>query len=911
MSLAPGQTLLHYRLVDKIGEGGMGEVWKAEDTKLDREVALKILPTEFAANSERRNRFNREAKAIAALNHPNIVTVHSVEEAEGLHFLTMELVPGRPLTETIKKEALPLGRFFEIAVPIADALSEAHRNGITHRDLKPANVMIGPKGRVKILDFGLAKLRETDPTEAAGTQLPTTSVTKEGKIVGTVSYMSPEQAEGKAVDYRSDIFSLGIVLYEMATGRRPFRGDTSMSVLSSIIKDEPRSVTAINQGLPHHLGRIIGRCLAKEPDLRYQSTQDLRNELDGLQREVTSGELSATMEGATSTAGPRTSRSWFPWAILGAIVLVAAGVFWALRSWGPDESAQRGEARSAPATPVTKAPGAKPPSGDDRKMAVVLPFENLGPPEDAHFAAGMSEEISSRLAAVRGLGVISRTSATQYDRTGKAIRQIGADLGVDYVLDGTVRWAKRADGTGRVRVTPQLIRVADDTQIWSETYDRGIEDVFEVQTDIANRVIDQLDITLLAAERDLVEDAPTRNMEAYELYIKAKNLENENIGSFLEYDARFVALMEKAITLDPGFIDAWAHLSMYHSHIYFLLDRTERRLSQARKAMQGAEEIDPDAYQTHLARGVYHYHGFRDYDQALEEFLAATAIVPSEALAQNLVGLIYRRQGRWNESIESLDAAFRLDPQDGKIASGLAETHLAIREFAEALHYYDRAIELEPQEYRNVWKKAEAMLRWKGDFEAARDILERKPEGNDFLYRIGWFLVNFWSRDYSQAIEQARQMDPPSPSLRALRFHMISAVDAKENGVEAARSTLEEANRELESVLESEPGNSNLRKWLSRNLALLGRDAAAVREAKLAVDQTAKDRFAGPQALENLAAVYGIVGRHDEAIDLIERLLETAYEDPITPRILAMAPEWDRLRENPRFQALLPKNTSK
>jgi serine/threonine protein kinase len=310
MSPAPGQTLLHYRLLNKIGEGGMGEVWKAEDTKLDRDVALKILPAEFAADAERRSRFKREAKAIAALNHPNIVTVYSVEEAGGLHFLTMELVPGQPLTEAIKKGALPLGRFFEIAVPIADALSEAHRSGITHRDLKPANIMIRPKGRVKILDFGLAKLRETDRTEAAGSELPTMSVTMEGKIVGTVGYMSPEQAEGKAVDHRSDIFSLGILLYEMITGRQPFRGDTRMSVLSSIIKDEPQPVTAINQDLPHHLSRIIGRCLAKEPDLRYQSTQDLRNELDGLQREVASGAVSAAMESATSMAAPKTSRSW-------------------------------------------------------------------------------------------------------------------------------------------------------------------------------------------------------------------------------------------------------------------------------------------------------------------------------------------------------------------------------------------------------------------------------------------------------------------------------------------------------------------------------------------------------------------------------------------------------------------------
>ncbi len=418
MPVGPGHTLLHYRLVEKIGEGGMGVVWKAADTKLDRQVALKILPAELAADPDRRHRFEREAKAIAALNHPNIVTIHSVEEADGVHFLTMELVRGMSLADAISKEALPLGRFFDLAVPIADALSEAHRSGITHRDLKPQNVMVTPEGRVKVLDFGLAKLREAGRTGKDATQLPTASVTQEGKILGTVAYMSPEQAEGKPVDHRSDIFSLGILLYEMATGRRPFRGDTSMSILSSIIKEEPQSVTAINQGLPRHLGRVIGRCLAKDPDLRYQSTQDLRNELDGLRQEVTSGEHSGTMESVPSIAAPGRSRPWLPWAVLGAVIVVATGVFWVLRSSGP---AERG-------LPVTQAPSAQPTAGDGRKMAVVLPFENLGPPEDAYFAAGMSEEITSRLAGVSELGVISRTSATQYDRTGKTMRQIGADL---------------------------------------------------------------------------------------------------------------------------------------------------------------------------------------------------------------------------------------------------------------------------------------------------------------------------------------------------------------------------------------------------------------------------------------------------------------------------------------------------
>jgi serine/threonine protein kinase/dipeptidyl aminopeptidase/acylaminoacyl peptidase len=285
-----GRTLSHYKVLQKLGSGGMGDVYLARDTELDREVALKVLPPDLAASEERRARFKREAKAVAALNHPHIVTVHSVEEADGVHFITMELVRGKTLSEVIPKKGLPLANFLEIAIPLADAVSAAHENGVLHRDLKPDNLMLGDDGRLKVLDFGLAKLK---PEGVIGgvTDLPTKSRTEEGRIVGTVSYMSPEQAEGKTLDARSDIFSLGIVLYEMATGERPFRGETTASVFSSILKDTPRSVTEINPALPSILGRIIRRCLVKDPEHRYQTVKDLRNELQELKREADSGEL--------------------------------------------------------------------------------------------------------------------------------------------------------------------------------------------------------------------------------------------------------------------------------------------------------------------------------------------------------------------------------------------------------------------------------------------------------------------------------------------------------------------------------------------------------------------------------------------------------------------------------------------
>jgi serine/threonine protein kinase/dipeptidyl aminopeptidase/acylaminoacyl peptidase len=317
--------LAHYRLVEQIGEGGMGVVWKAEDTKLDRSIALKVLPAAMAKDAARLERFQREAKAVAALNHPNIVTIHSVEESGGVQFLTMELVEGKTLSELIPKGGLHLNRIFDVAVPLADALAAAHQKGITHRDLKPDNIMLDESGRVKVLDFGLAKLREeTDPGKADSTELPTRSVTEEGKIVGTAAYMSPEQAEGKPVDARSDVFSLGIILYELATGRRPFYGDTAISTISSILREEPKPLTEVNESLPRHLGRIVKRSLAKNPQRRYQSALDLRNELAELKEEIDSGEL------AVESAAPMRSRAASTrvglWLGVTAVVLAAAAL---------------------------------------------------------------------------------------------------------------------------------------------------------------------------------------------------------------------------------------------------------------------------------------------------------------------------------------------------------------------------------------------------------------------------------------------------------------------------------------------------------------------------------------------------------------------------------------------------------
>ena len=320
-----GRTLSHFKITAKLGEGGMGEVYLAEDTSLKRKVALKVLPSDLASSQERLERFQREAETLAALDHPNIVTIHTVEEAEGVRFLTMQLVEGKPLSELISKGGMPLERIFEIATPLADAMAAAHEKGVVHRDLKPSNIMVTDEGRVKILDFGLAKLRgETATPEAS--QLPTEALTGEGRILGTMPYMSPEQLEGKEVDRRSDIFSLGVVLYEMATGERPFQGDSSISLITSIMRDKPPEVDSLRRDLPHHLGRVIRRCLQKKPENRYQAARDVLNELRDLKEEV-QGSAVDEVPPRQSTSGAPARRSLVAVFIVVGLVVLGLGAY--------------------------------------------------------------------------------------------------------------------------------------------------------------------------------------------------------------------------------------------------------------------------------------------------------------------------------------------------------------------------------------------------------------------------------------------------------------------------------------------------------------------------------------------------------------------------------------------------------
>src|SRR5262245_697158 len=462
-----GQSLGSYQILSQLGAGGMGEVYRARDNRLDRTVALKILPGEVAADADRLRRFVREAKAASALNHPHVATIYEIGEAEGVNFIAMEYIEGRTLAAEINGRPLDAAKIIEIGIQIADALDEAHSKGITHRDIKPANLMLTARGQVKVLDSGLAKV---GPPAGQGDMSQFSTQTTPGAVIGTVAYMSPEQALGREVDHRTDIFSLGVALYEMATGQRPFRGTTASETIDLILHAQPEAIAHINEQAPAELERIVGKCLEKERERRYQSAHELLDDLDRLKH----GSVSTTAETQARPVAqkPRArslSRSRFPLAVvaMAGATLIAALVY--LRFY------RTPHATSAPM---------------EIKSLAVLPLENLsGDSAQEYFADGMTEELIATLAQVQGLRVISRPSVMRYKGTRKPIAEIAQELKVDAVITGA---ALRSGDS--VRITAQLIRAAPEEELWNGRYEREQRDILALQSEVAREVVQEIRI---------------------------------------------------------------------------------------------------------------------------------------------------------------------------------------------------------------------------------------------------------------------------------------------------------------------------------------------------------------------------------------------------------------------------------
>jgi serine/threonine protein kinase/Flp pilus assembly protein TadD len=533
-----GQTVSHYKVTGQLGRGGMGVVYAGEDTKLGRAVALKFLPPELVDKPTTLERFQREARAASALNHPNICTVYAIEQHEGQPFIVMELLEGETLADLVSKGAVDRSHVLEFGIQIADALESAHAKGIVHRDIKPANVFINSRGQAKVLDFGLAKFETSLEGVPGGSQMQTMEhLTAVGTTMGTVAYMSPEQARGMATDARTDLFSLGTVLYQMATGTLPFQGDTSAVVFDAILNRDPGYATEVNPELPAGLNNILSKALEKDRALRYQTATDLKTDLIRLRRDLDSGSRRTADSGQLRAAG-----------------------------------------------------------GDsERKSIAVLYFENLsGIKEDEYFRDGVTEDIITELSKIKNLDIFSRPTVLGFRDKTVTPAEIGQKLNAAFVLTGSLRRAGN-----RLRINAQLVDTKTDFPLWSERYDREMADVFEVQDEIARKIAEALRVTLTPQEKQAIATKPTDDLQAYDLYLRGKGYARRLTRQDIEFARQ---MFEQAIQRDPGFAQAHAAIANVCAQYYYHLSRENTWIERAREASAAADRLRPDLPDVQVAR---------------------------------------------------------------------------------------------------------------------------------------------------------------------------------------------------------------------------------------------------------------------------------------------------------------------
>ncbi|MHC4595812.1 MAG: tetratricopeptide repeat protein [Planctomycetota bacterium] len=538
---------------------------------------------------------------------------------------------------------------------------------------------------------------------------------------------------------------------------------------------------------------------------------------------------------------------------------------------------------------------------------VVLPFENLGSAEDEYFADGITEEIMSRFSAIHALGVISRTSAIQYKNSNKTIQEIGEELGVEYVLEGTVRWDRPSEGLSRVRVTPQLIRVSDDTHLWSEHYDAVLADIFQVQSDIAEQVAQALDITLLEPERQALASRPTENMEAYEYYLRGKEYFQR---SGLENDRRMaIRMYEKAVELDPMFALSHAELSRAHVRMYRRFERSEERLALANQAVDRAFELNPNLPEAHLALGEYYYRGHLNYDRALEQFAIIRKSQPNNSELLSLISFVQRRQGKFEQALANLKRASELNPHHTQLYH-VALTYMILRKYAEAERYYERIISMAPELPTAYGDKARLYLSWQGSTEKARAVLEKALENvksteNPYINLL--VKLDVYDRSYQEALDRLSLKSEDTGNKFAFVPNALRYAQIYEhmNNKELEQTYYESARSVLQAKIEEQPEDARFHSSLGIAYAGLGRKENAIREGKRGAElyPVTKDAWGGLQQIKDLARIYVMVGEFDAAIDQLEFLLSKPGLTSIP--LLRLDPAWDPLRDHPRFKRLI------
>jgi len=853
-----------YAIERELGAGGMATVYLAEDLKLHRKVALKVLRPELAA-ALGPERFLREIEIAAKLHHPHILPLHDSGKADGFLYYVMPYVEGESLRDRLNREKqLPVEDALQIAREVADALGSAHRHDVIHRDIKPENILL-EEGHAVVTDFGIARAIDA----AGGEQL-----TQTGLAVGTPAYMSPEQAMGSQdLDGRSDLYSLGCVLYEMLGSEPPFTGATVESIVHQHIAVEPRPVTEVRPAVPAEVVAALSRVLSKAPADRFSPAARFTEAL-------------ATRESAAVVAGPTpvtrpTLRSWHLPALVGVVLAVVVGAALGVGRWiGPTAAGEPEHPRTAIA---------------------VLPFQNLsadGP--YAYFAGGLHDELLTQLAKVAALKVISRTSVMGYAGPDiPPLRQIASELGVGSVVEGSVQVVG-----DRLRVNVQLIDAATDEHLWAESYDRTLDDAFAIQSDVAQQVVTAVGAALGESEQQSLAEAPTANAEAYRLYLQGG--EYYRRPGYLQQNWEIAQqLYERALALDSTFALAYASLSEVNGLMWWLrYDTSPERLVRQREEAETALRLAPELPQARIAMGLVHYYGRRHWQAALEEFGVALQSLPNDAGLWELIGLVHRRLGHWDEVDAAFEKASRLDPRDADLFLDLgANTYRFTRRYADAIEAYNRALTLAPDLRGLAVSKGWAYLNWRGELDSLRAVLEQAPPEQFRGERVRLLLLERKPDSLLAVLGDVRYdvFEGLSSSLYAAWAHELRG-----DGV-AAQAAFDSARLLLDSVLVELPDDWRVHAARGLALAGLGQRQEALREARWLERSVVYrgDAYFGRIVAEERARILAQADEADAALDEIEQIL--AGPGFLSVHRLRLDPRWDPIRERPRFRALLAK----
>ena len=864
----------NYQILEEIGRGGMGVIYRARQRHSRRIVALKRILSYHADSQETLVRFRREAEAAARLDHPNILPIYEVgDNDDGLPSFSMKFAAGGSLHEAAPALHREPRRIVALMAKVARAVQYAHARGILHRDLKPANILLDGRGEPLVSDFGLAKWLDA-----------TSELTQTLAIFGTPGYIALEQASGSAgkITPAADVYSLGAILFYLFTGRPPFLGEHALAVIQQAAEKPAPKLRSLAPTLDRDLETICAKCLEREPTARYRSAGDLAEDLE---RWLAGHSIIARPVSAPVRA-LRWSRRNPAFAGMTALLL-ALGAAVAVMIW-------KGEMATPPVS-----------SG-----IAVLPFESLSPDnENAFFADGVYEGVSTKLAKLSDLKVISHNSVARY-RGAHNTQEIGRALNVAYVLEGSVR-----RNAGRIFLNVQLVDTRTGTHVWTESYDRNSNDVFAMQTEVAQKVADRLGAETSSTEKAAIQEPPTADLVAYDLYLRAKDLINAiSFSTRAKEDLlQAVQLLDQAVARDPSFFDAYGQLAAAHDRMYFLgFDHTDVRLKLAETAIHSVRRLRPDSGETHLTLGQHLYWAYQNYDRAREELTVAQRTLPNESRIPLMAGYIDRRQGHWEKSLEEIKQALELDPRNFSIRQQVSLTYQGLRRYKETAATLDDVLAITPKDVTSKVQRAWVDLQWRADPKplhmTIETILAQDPSAVPAIV-IQWLELALSERDPAAAEHALAAMPIGGCRDENIAFpnSWCQGLVARLRGDEpAARDAFANARKELEQIVREQPDYAAALCAIGVVDAALGNKQDALREGERAVElmPVGKSAIDGAMLVQYLAIIYAWTGDKDRAIERLTEAMKLPGSH-VTYGHLRLNPFWDPLRGDPRFKGIV------